>query len=79
MHLSFRPGDIIKARVTVGVENGGTSRDSSVTLTTAEEQLGVVFARSQHTGALMVPRSWSEFECVQTRTKEPRKVAKVAV
>ena len=79
MHLSFRPGDIIKARVTQGVESGGTSRDASVTLSTAEEQLGVVFARSQHTGALMVPRSWSEFECVQTRTKEPRKVAKVAV
>lgn len=64
MHLSFRPGDIIKARVSQGVESGGTSRDASVTLSTAEEQLGVVFARSQHTGALMVPRSWSEFECV---------------
>ena len=78
MHLSFRPGDVIKARVTQGVESGGTSRDASVTLSTAEEHLGVVFARSQQTGALMVPRSWSEFECVQTKTKEPRKVAKVA-
>ena len=37
MHLSFRPGDIIKARVTQGVESGGTSRDASVTLSTAEE------------------------------------------
>jgi hypothetical protein len=25
----------------------------------------------------MVPRSWTEFECVQTRTREKRKVAKV--
>ena len=46
MHQAFRPGDIIKARVTQGVDQGGSSRDSSVTLSTAEEQLGVVFARS---------------------------------
>ena len=75
MHQSFRPGDIVKARVTAGV-GGGTSRDSSVLLTTAEEDLGVVFSRSPHTGALMVPRSWTEFECVQTKTKHKRKVAK---
>ena len=68
MHNCFRAGDIVKARVTAGV-GCGTSRDSSVLLTTAEEQLGVVFARSPHTGSLMVPRSWSEFECVQTNTK----------
>ena len=64
MHKCFRPGDIVKARVNVGVGSGGTSRDSSVLLSTAEDNLGVVFARSQHTGALMVPRSWTEFECV---------------
>ena len=78
MHLAFRPGDIIRARVAQGVASGGTSKDSSVALTTAEEALGVVFARSEHTGALMVPRSWGHFECVQTGTKQPRKVAKVA-
>ncbi len=77
MHNCFRPGDIVKAKVSAGV-GGGTSRDQSVLLTTAEEDLGVVFARSPHTGALMVPRSWTEFECVQTRTKHKRKVAKVA-
>ena len=77
MHLSFRPGDVIRARVSQGVESGGTSRDASVLLSTAEEELGVIFARSQHTGALMVPRSYAEFECVQTKTKEKRKVAKV--
>jgi exosome complex component CSL4 len=75
MHNCFRPGDIVKARVTAGV-GGGTSRDSSVLLSTAEEDLGVVFARSPHTGALMVPRSWTEFECVQTKTKHKRKVGK---
>jgi len=75
MHNSFRPGDIVRARVSAGV-GGGTSKDSSVLLTTAEEELGVVFARSPHTGALMVPRSWTDFECVQTKTKHKRKVAK---
>ena len=46
MHKCFRPGDIVKARVNVGVGSGGTSRDSSVLLSTAEDNLGVVFARS---------------------------------
>ena len=75
MHNCFRPGDIVKAKVVAGV-GGGTSRDSSIVLSTAEEDLGVVFARSPHTGALMVPRSWTDFECVQTKTKHKRKVAK---
>ena len=64
MHLCFRPGDIVRAKVTQGVGNGGPSRDTSVILTTAEDNLGVVFARSAQTGSLMVPRSWTEFECV---------------
>ncbi len=76
MHNCFRPGDIVKARVIAEV-GGGTSRDHGVLLSTAEEELGVVFARSLQTGTLMVPRSWTEFECVQTRTREKRKVAKV--
>lgn len=63
MHNCFRPGDIVRARVLTSV-GGGTSRDSSVLLTTAEEQLGVVFARSPYTGSLMVPRNWTDFECV---------------
>lgn len=45
MHNCFRPGDIVRARVIAGV-GGGTSRDHGVLLTTAEEELGVVFARS---------------------------------
>ena len=76
MHLCFRPGDIVRAKVTQGVGSGGTSRDASVLLSTAEDHLGVIFARSAQTGTLMVPRSWTEFECVQTHTKEARKVAK---
>ena len=75
LHNCFRPGDVVAARVTAGVTQG-TSRELSVLLSTAEEECGVVFARSPYTGALMVPRSWSEFECVQTKTRHKRKVAK---
>jgi exosome complex RNA-binding protein Csl4 len=75
MHNCFRPGDIVRAKVTAGV-GGGTSKDTSIVLTTAEDNLGVVFAKSPHTGAMMVPRNWTEFECVQTHTKHKRKVAK---
>ena len=66
----------MRAKVLSAFGSGG-SRDSSVLLSTAEDHLGVVFARSPYTGSLMVPRSWSEFECVQTRKREKRKVAKV--
>lgn len=76
MHDCFRPGDIVKARVNQ-IASGGTTRDSSVLLSTAEDELGVIFAHSQNTGCLMIPRSWTQFECVQTRIKENRKVAKV--
>jgi exosome complex component CSL4 len=76
MHNCFRPGDVVKARVTAGIGAGGMSRDQSIILTTAEDELGVVFAKSPHTGAMMVPKNWTEFECVQTNTKHKRKVAK---
>ena len=77
MHQSFRPGDIVRARVIQGVGSGGTSRDQSVLLSTAEEQLGVVFARSAQTGTLLIPRSGREFESVKTHSKELRKEANV--
>jgi len=72
------PGDIIKARVIYGVgSQSGGARDQSLLLSTADEDLGVVYAHSKQTGSLMVPRSWTDFECVQTRQKEKRKVAKI--
>ena len=66
-----RPGDIALARViSLGDAMAG------YLLTTAENELGVVIARSE-AGAAMVPVSWSEMQCPVSCSKEGRKVAKV--
>lgn len=70
MYKCYRPGDIILARIT----SIGTMH--SYNLSTAEEELGVVFARSE-AGFEMTPTSWSEMMCTKTFVKEPRKIAKV--
>jgi len=69
MYKSFRPGDIVLARVL-------TLHTQTYLLSTAENELGVVFAKSE-AGAAMVPVSWCEMQCPKTRAKEYRKVAKV--
>ena len=66
----FRPGDIVKARVL----SLGDFR--SFYLTTAQNELGVVFARSL-AGEPMIPISWQEMQCPKTKVVEMRKVAKV--
>ncbi|MED6197837.1 hypothetical protein PIB30_060503 [Stylosanthes scabra] len=71
MHLSFRPGDIVKALVL----SLGDSR--AYFLSTAKNELGVVSAESI-AGATMVPVSWTEMQCPLTGQIENRKVAKVA-
>ncbi|WCJ43731.1 Exosome complex component CSL4 [Euphorbia peplus] len=70
MHLSFRPGDIVKASVV----SLGDSR--AYYLSTAKNELGVVSAESR-AGATMVPVSWTEMQCPLTGQIEHRKVAKV--
>ncbi|KAL7295351.1 hypothetical protein TKK_0011238 [Trichogramma kaykai] len=70
MYKSFRPGDIILARVLPMTEA------HTFQLTTAEDELGVVIAESAE-GAQMVPVSWTEMQCSKTSIREPRKVAKV--
>uniref|UniRef100_A0A3B3DKM2 Exosome component 1 n=1 Tax=Oryzias melastigma TaxID=30732 RepID=A0A3B3DKM2_ORYME len=70
MHRSFRPGDIVLAKV---ISLGDVQ--SNYLLTTAENELGVVVAHSD--AAQMVPISWCEMQCPQTHTKEFRKVARV--
>ncbi|GFR12406.1 exosome complex component CSL4 [Trichonephila clavata] len=70
LYKSFRPGDIILARVT------STGAMHSYNLSTAEEELGVVLAVSE-AGCEMVTTTWSEMMCTKTFVKEPRKVAKV--
>jgi len=71
MYRSFRPGDIALCRVlSLGDAQAG------YLLTTAENELGVVIARSE-AGAAMVPVSWTEMQCPVSCSKEGRKVAKV--
>lgn len=70
MHLSFRPGDIVRALVL----SLGDAR--AYFLSTAKNDLGVVSAEST-AGGTMVPISWSEMQCPLTGQTEQRKVAKV--
>ena len=70
LHTSFRPGDVLRAEVL----SLGDSR--SYFLSTAKNELGVVYAKSL-AGEAMVPVSWQEMQCPRTRVVEPRKVAKV--
>ncbi|XP_058000422.1 uncharacterized protein LOC110668126 isoform X2 [Hevea brasiliensis] len=70
MHLSFRPGDIVRALVL----SLGDAR--AYHLSTAKNELGVVSAEST-AGATMVPISWTEMQCSLTGQIERRKVAKV--
>ncbi|KAJ9179984.1 hypothetical protein P3X46_008293 [Hevea brasiliensis] len=70
MHLSFRPGDIVRALVL----SLGDAR--AYYLSTAKNELGVVSAEST-AGATMVPISWTEMQCSLTGQIEQRKVAKV--
>ncbi|KAJ1409327.1 Nucleic acid-binding, OB-fold [Sesbania bispinosa] len=71
MHLSFHPGDIVRAHVL----SLGDAR--AYFLSTAKNELGVVSAQST-AGATMVPVSWTEMQCPLTGQIEQRKVAKVA-
>lgn len=67
---SFRPGDIVRARViSLGDSQG-------YTLSTAENELGVLLGTSDN-GGLLFPTSWCEMECAETHIREKRKVAKV--
>jgi exosome complex component CSL4 len=70
MYKSFRPGDIVRAKVT----SLGVSR--LYYLTTAENELGVIVAKSS-TGNAMIPISWQEMQDPITKQIQPRKVAKV--
>ncbi|XP_010713040.1 exosome complex component CSL4 [Meleagris gallopavo] len=71
VYKSFRPGDIVLAKV---ISLGDAQ--SNYLLSTAENELGVVVARSE-AGVQMVPISWCEMQCPQTHTKDFRKVARV--
>merc|ERR1719282_880063 len=71
VYKCYRPGDLVLARV---ISIGDTS---SYFLSTAENELGVVFAKSSASGIGMIPVSWCEMLCPESKTKEFRKVARV--
>jgi exosome complex component CSL4 len=70
LYDSFRPGDVVLCRI---LSLGDSRR---YYLSTAEAELGVVRAFSSTSGKLMVPISWKEMECPETKAKESRKCAK---
>lgn len=70
MYKSFRPGDIILARIMPMTEA------HTYQLSTAENELGVVIAHSEE-GVAMIPINWTQMQCPKTLRKEFRKVAKV--
>jgi exosome complex component CSL4 len=53
----------------------GDSR--SYYLSTASNELGVIYGTSIAGGAPLVPVSWKEMECIKTKSRELRKVAKI--
>ncbi|KAI6648355.1 hypothetical protein LOD99_12164 [Oopsacas minuta] len=66
----YRPGDIIRARVI------SLGEALHYVLTTAENELGVIFAKGG-TGVPLMPYNWEEMQCPKTGNTEYRKVAKV--
>lgn len=87
IYKSFRPGDIVVASVI----SLGDSR--KFLLSTAQDHLGVVLARSAAgmplgvclslfnlfctAGHIMIPVSWQQMQCPNSKALEFRKVAKV--
>ncbi|KAF9558809.1 Exosome complex component CSL4 [Mortierella alpina] len=69
IYNSFRPGDIVRAQVI----SLGDAR--SYYLSTAANELGVIFGTSVAGGSL-VPISWQEMQCTKTKVIELRKCAK---
>jgi exosome complex RNA-binding protein Csl4 len=68
----FLPGDLVLCRV---LSLGDNSRGRYF-LTTAEPDLGVLYACSAKSGKPMMPISWKEMQCVETGSKELRKCAR---
>ena len=72
MYKSFRPGDIVLAKVL------SLGDAHSYLLRTDENELGVIHAKSE-AGLTMLPKSWCEMFCPKTKVVENRKVAKANV
>lgn len=69
IYKCFAPGDVVAAEV---ISLGDRHQ---YFLSTAKNELGVVYAKSR-SGVPMIPVNWQEMQCPATKTKEFRKVAK---
>lgn len=72
IHLSFRPGDLVRARI-IGV---GDPSAGFLLSTGISPHLGVIYGKSAAAGAPLLPFAWNEMVCSQTGSKEKRKCAK---
>ncbi|KAK9431062.1 hypothetical protein V1505DRAFT_369240 [Lipomyces doorenjongii] len=70
MQNCFKPGDIVRARV-ISLGDG-----TNYYLSTAANDLGVVFAISEVSGAPMYPVDWKSMRCPVSDTIEERKCAR---
>ncbi|KAK9376089.1 uncharacterized protein V1513DRAFT_297203 [Lipomyces chichibuensis] len=70
MQDCFKPGDIVRARV-ISLGDG-----TNYYLSTAANDLGVVFAISEASGAPMYPVDWKSMRCSVSGTIEERKCAR---
>lgn len=70
IYKSYRPGDLVVAQV---ISLGDSS---GYYLSTAKNELGVVFAKNSLSGLQMYPISWEEMKCPSSGNVEPRKCAK---
>ena len=68
---SFRPNDIIKAKI---ISLGDSSRN--MYLSTASEDLGVLIAKNEVSEQLMLPFDWTSMVDVKNGHQEKRKVAR---
>lgn len=72
IHLAFRPGDLIRARI-IGI---GDPSAGFLLSTGVSPHLGVIYGKSAAAGAPLLPHAWNEMICSQTGAKEKRKCAK---
>ena len=56
LYKCFRPGDIVKAKVTTEQLGG---KENSTKLSTSDDDLGVILAHSEVSGVLLIPRSFT--------------------
>jgi len=73
LNSCFQPGDYVLTRVV------SLGDDRTYLLSTAENKLGVIWAKSRESGCYMIPKSWTEMICPASGLIENRKCAKLSL